>query len=147
MRHLMHRANYNAVWLWIRVVVIFRRLFFLINKRPTNRWVAVVSWMTYLTVDLRGFIAQLQVKCTVDSLLILVHFALHPPYCIPWFPMFHACMTRIAFSSPRIWYPVISQEQKRLDYFGGRMFDCHGVWSLRFDRSFIFVQVSWLVMF
>ena len=56
--------------IWIRVMVIFRWLYFyFINRHHFYRWVAVVFWLNRLILafGLWCCSVQHQVKCTVDS--------------------------------------------------------------------------------
>ena len=68
----MQRAMQFGHMVWVRVMIIFRWLYFyFINRRHPYRWVAVVSWLNYLIlgVDLWGSSAQYRVKRAIDLML------------------------------------------------------------------------------
>ena len=74
---------------WIRFRVIFRWLFFIINRYHHYRWVAVLSWLNYLilAIDLWGSSTLSLVKLAVDlsldlsALLYIYHATSHGLQC------------------------------------------------------------------
>ena len=52
----------------------------------------------------------------------LIYFSSHSHCCILWLPTLYACVARIAFSFPRIWWPVT--RARWLNDYEGYMFDC-----------------------
>ena len=105
-------ALFNSIFM---LLIIFCWLcFFLISRCHPNRWVAVVSWLSYLilAVDQCGSFTQHLVKCTSDlfldssALLHIHHAASHSFHCNTF------VMAHMIFSSLRDCYPVKRQTHK-----------------------------------
>ena len=109
------RTSYLSAWrakwfwhmLWIRVMVIYRWLFLNSSRDSTLIYLRNSCLLTEL-FDPGNWsvmflcLASIEERCLLTFGLICI--ASHPPYCIPWFPLVYACISRVILYFLRIFF-------------------------------------------